>query len=139
MHDRSHAVMVLPVHLPNQKHVTFKDGHEEGALQAARSRQTMLESWLQLNQSDTHAQTVLYTGIPYNYVYDRNKWKRRKRGGNKIVPIMYVVNVKDDEGFYLRMLLLHIPVLEALSFFERLTTSFMILSSSVSPSLAEFR
>ncbi|GBN42299.1 hypothetical protein AVEN_4806-1 [Araneus ventricosus] len=42
-HDRSHAVM--PVHLPNQKRVTFKDGHAEEALEAARSRQTMLESW----------------------------------------------------------------------------------------------
>ncbi|GBN21875.1 hypothetical protein AVEN_157151-1 [Araneus ventricosus] len=31
MHDRSHAVMRLPVHLPNQKGVTFKDGHEEEA------------------------------------------------------------------------------------------------------------
>ncbi|GBM13179.1 hypothetical protein AVEN_64382-1 [Araneus ventricosus] len=51
MHDRSHAVMRLSVHLPNQKRVTFKDGHEEEALEAARSRQTMLESWFQLNQS----------------------------------------------------------------------------------------
>ncbi|GBN02212.1 hypothetical protein AVEN_15141-1 [Araneus ventricosus] len=85
MHDPSHAVMRLPVHLPNQKRVTFKDGHEEKALEAARSRQTMLESWFQLNQSDPDAQTLLYTDIPYNYMYDRNNWKRRKRGGNKIV------------------------------------------------------
>ncbi|GBN55572.1 hypothetical protein AVEN_94500-1 [Araneus ventricosus] len=68
MHNRSHAVMRLPVHLPNQKRVTFKDGHEEEALEAARSRQTMLESWFQLNQSDPDAQTLLNTDIPYNYV-----------------------------------------------------------------------
>ncbi|GBN27771.1 hypothetical protein AVEN_31077-1 [Araneus ventricosus] len=112
MHDRSHAVMRLPVHLRNQKRVTFKDGHEEEALEAARSRQTMLESWFQLNQSDPDAQTLLYTDISYNYVYDRNNWKRRKRGGNKIVARMYVVNIvniKDAERFYLRMLLLHVP------------------------------
>ncbi|GBO13310.1 hypothetical protein AVEN_163385-1 [Araneus ventricosus] len=71
MHDRSHAVMRLPVHLRNQKRVTFKDGHEEEALEAARSRQTLLESWFQLNQSDPDAQTLLYTDISYNYVYDR--------------------------------------------------------------------
>ncbi|GBN59756.1 hypothetical protein AVEN_217768-1 [Araneus ventricosus] len=106
---RSHAVTSLPVHLPNQKRVTFKDGHEEEALEAARSRQTMLESWFQLNQSDPDAQTLLNTDIPYNYVYDRNNWKRRKRGGNKIVARMYVVNVRDAERFYLRMLLLHVP------------------------------
>ncbi|GBM30513.1 hypothetical protein AVEN_233300-1, partial [Araneus ventricosus] len=80
MHDRSHAVMRLPVHLPSQKRVTFKDGHEEKALEAARSRQTMLESWFQLNQSHPDIQTLLNTNIPYNYVYDRNNWKRRKRG-----------------------------------------------------------
>ncbi|GBM86974.1 hypothetical protein AVEN_232680-1 [Araneus ventricosus] len=42
IHDRSHAVMRLPVHLPNQKRVTFKNGHEEKVLEAARSRQTIL-------------------------------------------------------------------------------------------------
>ncbi|GBL82078.1 hypothetical protein AVEN_50638-1 [Araneus ventricosus] len=69
----------------------------------------MLESWFQLNQSDPDAQTLLNSDIPYNYVYYRNNWKRRKRGGNKIVARMYVLNVKDAERFYLRMLLLHIP------------------------------
>ncbi|GBN94956.1 hypothetical protein AVEN_264464-1 [Araneus ventricosus] len=109
MHDRSHAVMRLPVHLPNQKRVTFKDGHEEEALEAARSRQTMLASWFQLNQSGPDAQTLLNTDIPYNYVYDRNNWKRRKRRGNKIVARICVLNVKDAERFYLRTLLLHVP------------------------------
>ncbi|GBN06001.1 hypothetical protein AVEN_256003-1 [Araneus ventricosus] len=80
IHDRSHAVMRLPVHLPNQKCVSFKDGHEEKALEAARLRQTMLESWFQLNQSHPDIQTLLNTNIPYNYVYDSNNWKRRKRG-----------------------------------------------------------
>ncbi|GBM41333.1 hypothetical protein AVEN_241489-1 [Araneus ventricosus] len=140
MHDRSHAVMRLPVQLPNQKRATFKDGHKEETLEAARSRQTMLESWFQLNQSDPDAQTLLYTDIPYNYVYDRNNWKRRKRGGNKIVARMYVVNVKDAERFYLRMLLLYVPGAASFKFFGRLTTSFMnFQSSSFSPSLAEFR
>ncbi|GBN34654.1 hypothetical protein AVEN_239485-1 [Araneus ventricosus] len=84
-------------YIERTKRVTFKDGHEEEALEAARSRQTMLESWFQLNQSDPDAQTLLNTGIRYNYVYDRNNWKRRKRGGNKIVARMYVLNVKDAE------------------------------------------
>ncbi|GBM99908.1 hypothetical protein AVEN_169221-1 [Araneus ventricosus] len=95
--------MRLPVHFSNQKRVTFKDGHEEEALEAARSRQTMLESWFQLNQSDPDAQTLLNTEIPYNYMYDPNNWKRRKRGGNKIVARMHVLNVKDAERFYLRL------------------------------------
>ncbi|GBM31755.1 hypothetical protein AVEN_56873-1 [Araneus ventricosus] len=78
----------------------------------------MLESCIQLNQSDPDAQTLLYTDIPYNYVYDRNNWKRRKRGGNKIVVRMYVVNVKDAERFYLRMLLLHVPGATSFKFLQ---------------------
>ncbi|GBM81347.1 hypothetical protein AVEN_50807-1 [Araneus ventricosus] len=74
MHGLSHAVMRLPVHLLNQKLVTFTDGHEEEAFDAARSRQTMLESWFQLNQKDPDAQTLLYSDIPCNYVYHRNNW-----------------------------------------------------------------
>ncbi|GBO27651.1 hypothetical protein AVEN_10766-1 [Araneus ventricosus] len=127
MHDRSHAVMRLPVHLPNQKRVTFKDGHEEEALDIARSRQTMLESWFQLNQSDPDAQTLLNTDIPYNYVHYHNNWKRRKRGGNKIVARMYVLNVKDAERLYLRTLLLHVLGAASFKFVRMLTTSFMTL------------
>ncbi|GBN47776.1 hypothetical protein AVEN_227623-1 [Araneus ventricosus] len=108
MHDQSHAVMRLPVHLPNQKSFTFKDGHEVEALEAARSKQTLLESWFQLNQNDPDAQTLLNTDIPCNYMYDRNNWKKRKRD-DKIVARLYVLNVKDAERFYLRMLLLHVP------------------------------
>ncbi|GBM31857.1 hypothetical protein AVEN_56949-1 [Araneus ventricosus] len=62
-----------------------------------------------VNQSDPDAQTLLYSTIPNNYVYDSNNRKRRKRGGNKIVARMYMVNAKDVERFYLRMLLLHVP------------------------------
>ncbi|GBN72477.1 hypothetical protein AVEN_254326-1 [Araneus ventricosus] len=62
-----------------------------------------------INQSVLDSQTLLYTDIPYNYVYDYNNWKRRKRGCNKIVVRMHEVNVKDAERFYLRMLLLHVP------------------------------
>src|SRR5437899_3341621 len=109
MHDRSHAVMRLPVHLPNQQRIMFEAGHEEEALEAARSGQTKLESWFHLNQTDSGAQELLYTDMPYNYVYVRNNWKKRQRGGNKILARMYVVSVKDEERFYLRMLLLHVP------------------------------
>src|SRR5258705_6720645 len=35
MHDRSYAVMRLPVHLPNQQRIIFEEGNEEEALLAA--------------------------------------------------------------------------------------------------------
>lgn len=43
-----------------------------------------------------------------HYIYEQTSWKRRKRGENKIVPRMYTVSLKDEERFYLRLLLLHV-------------------------------
>ncbi len=109
MHDRSHAVMRLPVHLPNQQRIIFEEGNEEEALLAARTGRTKLESWFLLNINDASAREYLYTDIPLHYVYVRNNWQKRQRGENKIVARMYTVSVKDEERFYLRLLLLHVP------------------------------
>src|SRR5258705_15894 len=109
MHDRSHAVIRLPVHLPNQQRIVFEEGHEEEAFEAARTGSSKLDSWFPFNRTDHHAKPLLYTDIPSNYVFLRNHWQQRQRGGNKIVMRMYTVSVKDDERFYLRMLLLHVP------------------------------
>jgi hypothetical protein len=108
MHDRSHAVQRLPVHLPNQQRITFEEGHEEEALLAAQTGRTKLESWFELNKTDEDARHYLYVDIPYNYVYARAVWKPRQRGGGKIVSRMYTVSFKDEERFYLRLLLLHV-------------------------------
>ena len=63
MHERSHSVMRLPVHLPNQQLIFFEPGREEEALEAARSRRTKLEAWFSLNATDADAQQLHYTGI----------------------------------------------------------------------------
>ncbi|XP_063781333.1 LOW QUALITY PROTEIN: uncharacterized protein LOC134929683 [Pseudophryne corroboree] len=91
MHDRSHAVIRLPVLLPHQQTIIFEHGHEEEALLAARTGRTKLESWFALNEHDPHAH------------------QKRQRGGDNIVARMYTVNVKNEERFYLRILLLHVP------------------------------
>lgn len=36
MHDRSHSVMRLPVHLPNQQRVIFEEGNEQEAFLRAQ-------------------------------------------------------------------------------------------------------
>lgn len=107
MHDRSHTVMRLPVHLQNQQRVTFQEGHEEEAVAAADRGSTKLESWFRLNVADTNAHDFLYTDIPYHYVYEKGNWKKRQRGGGNIVARMYTVSPRDEERFYLRTLLLH--------------------------------
>lgn len=69
-----------------------------------------LEAWFQLNLSDNNANGLLYTDIPNNYVFDnkQNIWKIRQRGKDKIISRMYAVSLKDEERFYLRLLLLHV-------------------------------
>jgi hypothetical protein len=108
MHDRSHAVKQLPVHLPNQQRIQFDAGNEEAALLQAQTGRTQLESWFQLNLTDEDACQFLYTEIPIHYVYVKGNWQKRQRGGEKIVPRMYTVGPKDEERFYLRLLLLHV-------------------------------
>ena len=114
MHDRSHTVMRLPVHLPNQQRIIFAAGREDETLLAAQTGRTKLESWFHLNTNDADANKLLYTDIPLHFVYVKGNWKQRKRGGQKIVVRMYTVSPKDEELFYLRLLLLH--VLDATSF-----------------------
>lgn len=107
-HDRSHTVMRLPVHLPNQQRIYFEAGQEQDALLAAASGRTKLESYFQLNNEDLNARQLLYVEIPLHFVYGRGKWNNRQRGGTKTVVRMYTVSVKDEERFYLRLLLLHV-------------------------------
>ncbi|XP_021953572.1 uncharacterized protein LOC110850450 [Folsomia candida] len=79
MHDRSHAVMKLPFHLPNQQRIQFEEGREEEALMAAEAGRTKLESWFHLNSTDHDAQQYLYTEIPHHYVYVKGNWEKRQR------------------------------------------------------------
>ncbi len=111
MSTKSHAVERLPVHLPSQQTVVFKEGAEEETLRNAEKRGTKLTNWFRLNREDPNARQYLYSDIPYHYVWhaSKNQWKPRKRGKDKILPRMYAVSPKDIERFCLRQLLLHIP------------------------------
>lgn len=40
MHDRSHSIIRLPVHLPNQQTITFEEGNEQEAIDAETGRDT---------------------------------------------------------------------------------------------------
>ena len=112
MHDRSHAVTKLQIHLPNQQLVYFEEGNEEEAVEQAGQRNTNLTAYFQLNSEDAKACQYLYREIPFHYVYKKKdgvfKWCRRQRGANNVVPRMYVVSAKDIERFCLRLLLLNV-------------------------------
>ncbi|XP_057310488.1 uncharacterized protein LOC130648452 [Hydractinia symbiolongicarpus] len=111
LHDQSHVIFRLALHLPNYERVYFREGDEAAAVERAENRLSHLTAWFLLNQQNANANMYLYTDIPYHFVFDKsqNKWKVRRRGGGKIISRMYSSNPKEGERFYLRVLLLHVP------------------------------
>ncbi|XP_023311823.1 uncharacterized protein LOC108913689 isoform X2 [Anoplophora glabripennis] len=108
-HKNTHTVYRLCVHLPTRQMVRFQPGFEIQALE--NNEITQLTAWFLLNQNDPDARQYLYTDIPYHYVWNSRtkRWTRRQRGANKIVTRMYSVSIRNQELYYLRLLLLHVP------------------------------
>ncbi|KIH61483.1 hypothetical protein ANCDUO_08248 [Ancylostoma duodenale] len=67
LHDRSHSVVRLPVHLPGQQEIFFQEGHEADAVNAAAERNTQLTGWFRLNQVNQDARRFLYREIPEHF------------------------------------------------------------------------
>lgn len=110
MQGRSHTIHRLPVHLANKQPVYFTRGREEEGLERANNKQSKLSAWFQLNEEDEDANQYFYTEIPNHYVFNSktSRWQKRKRN-EKSVQRMYSVSPKDEERFFLRLLLLHVP------------------------------
>ena len=111
MHEQSHTIYRLAVHLPEQQRVYYREGEEAQAADRASTRNTHLTAWFELNNNNASAHQILYPDIPKHYVFnDRDKkWTERRRGGDRIISRMYSVSPTDPEKFYLRLLLLHVP------------------------------
>ncbi|UYV79082.1 hypothetical protein LAZ67_17001066 [Cordylochernes scorpioides] len=86
MHQQSHSIMRLQVHLPRQQSICFNEDNIEEVVQQAGNNDTTLTAWFKLNQ-----------------------WTPRQRGAGSTIGRMYSVNIQtDSERFCLRLLLLHI-------------------------------
>lgn len=109
MHDRSHAITRLAIHLPLEQTVYFEDGDENIALDRAGGRNTTLTAWFELNVTNESAQQYVYIDIPYHFVFANGKWKERQRGQEKTISRMFTVSPRDSERFFLRILLLQVP------------------------------
>lgn len=113
MHDNSHTVERLKIHLPDSQQVYFKKGRERDALNRAVDKMTDLTAYFQLNCDDRHARAFLYSEIPKHYVLQKeegnSKWvKRQNSRDEKVITRIYNVFPKDIEKFCLRLLLLHV-------------------------------
>lgn len=69
MHEQSHNVIRLPVHLPQEQHVYFTNDNASEALLRAQSRCTELMAWFNLNKNPS---TKTYPGTPLHYVWDKS-------------------------------------------------------------------
>lgn len=109
MHDKSHSIIRLPVHLENLQPIYFAETEEREALEKAARRNTMLTGWFQLNTTFPEANGYLYAEIPKHFTWKNSSWHRRVKLGDGILSRMYSVSPKDIEKYHLRLLLSHVP------------------------------
>jgi len=113
LQDKSHAIMRLPVHLPNEQNIIIENESTEDAITTALNQVTMLIDYFSLNLRDEEARQYLYIEIPRYYTFkkekinDRNvsRWIKRKSHYN-CIGRMYSVSPAQTELFHLRLLLL---------------------------------
>ncbi|GBL98793.1 hypothetical protein AVEN_8670-1 [Araneus ventricosus] len=96
---KSHTVVRLAVHLPQQQPIVYQDGQEVQAIERAALRKTTLTSWFELNKNDPSAHNISYSDIPQYYVFNKSttNWKKRQRGGENVIGRLPVVSILDTE------------------------------------------
>uniref|UniRef100_A0A6V7KSA2 ATP-dependent DNA helicase n=1 Tax=Bracon brevicornis TaxID=1563983 RepID=A0A6V7KSA2_9HYME len=108
---KSHSVIRLPVHLPNQQNITINEFDVEDGLRSALEKSSMLVEYFSLNQRDPEARNYTYGDIPSQYVYkklpntNQHRWEKRK-GHYNTIGRMYSVSPTQLELFHLRLLLI---------------------------------
>lgn len=115
LQEKSHAVIRMPVHLPNQQNITINPGADDVTLQQILEQKNMLLDFFELNIRDSNARKYRYVDLPLHYTFVKRKihgkytahWRKRK-GGFKTIGRMYPVNPSETELFHLRLLLLTI-------------------------------
>jgi hypothetical protein len=120
MHDQTHWVTRLAVHLPEMQTVTFQPDRINQAIEKAEHRDSTLMAYFDLNSRDPEARQYKYYEIPEHYVFnDQSKWVKRKTGHEKVIGRMHGVSIRDTERYFLRLLLLNVT--GAVSFDDLLT------------------
>ena len=88
MHHKSHTIVRLALHLPNQHSIVFHEGDEQIALDS--NRDSNLLAFFKLNQEDTYAKTILYQDIPLYWDKDDRKWKKRVHNCSNVIGRIFL-------------------------------------------------
>ena len=108
LHDQSHVIYRLAVHLKDEQYVYFKHGSEKEMID--KNLGTTLTAWFDLNNTEHAAKQYLYNEIPQHYVFHKKSktWNPRKKVWKPILSRMYFVSPKVRERFYLMQRVLKI-------------------------------
>lgn len=118
IHERHPTVVHLAVHLENGQRVYFTASNV--VQRAETPPATTLTSFFAICQSDPFARTLLYSDMPRYYTWNASSknFQRRKQGNTvpgypdvrstDALGRMYTVHPKNDECFYLRLLLVNV-------------------------------
>ncbi|KAL4118949.1 hypothetical protein QTP88_011827 [Uroleucon formosanum] len=118
IHERYPTVVHLAVHLENGQRVYFTEAN--AAQRAERPPSTTLTSFFAMCEADSFAATLMYVEMPKYYTWNQStkKFQRRKQGtpvtdwpqvfSTDALGRMYTVHPRNDECFYLRLLLVNV-------------------------------
>ncbi|XP_059159243.1 uncharacterized protein LOC131943242 [Physella acuta] len=109
MHNETHLMERLNVHLEDKQTICFIPGKEAEAVQQKATKSKLL-ALFKLNQEDRNARDFLYIEISEHYTWDdtNSKWKPRLRGHETTIGRIYSVSPTDREKWFLRILLLNV-------------------------------
>ncbi|XP_074323750.1 uncharacterized protein LOC141660662 [Apium graveolens] len=111
IHSRWPSVERLPIHLPNNKHVSFKGSQNlQEVCDNARTKKSKLEAWFDANKIYAEAINLTYSEFPSKFTWHPQPgiWKQRKRGD--VIGRLVEVHSSSGELLYLCMLLIRIKV-----------------------------
>ncbi|GKB99276.1 uncharacterized protein Tco_0985413 [Tanacetum coccineum] len=106
IHYQYPPVQRLSFHLPDEQPIVFEDDEDvEDVLSKPSVNNSQFLQWMEINKTDTLAQTLTYVEFPKYFVWNKKtrKWTRRKKG-SAVGRINYVPR-SIGEAFFLRILL----------------------------------
>ncbi|WOH08400.1 hypothetical protein DCAR_0727840 [Daucus carota subsp. sativus] len=107
IHSRWPSVDRLPIHLPNNKYVSFRTGESlQGVCDRADSRNSKLEAWFVANKMYPEARQYTYQEFPSHFTWlpRECRWKPRQRG--EVIGRVSEVHATAGDLLFLRMLLM---------------------------------
>ncbi|XP_074360556.1 uncharacterized protein LOC141700767 [Apium graveolens] len=109
IHSRWPSIERSPIHLPNDKHVSFKGSQNlQEVCDNAGTKKSKLKAWFDTNKIYVEAKNLTYSEFPSKFTWHPQPgiWKQRKRGD--VIGRLPEVHSSNGELLYLRMLLLRI-------------------------------